>query len=251
MSRIALLVFAVGAALGCGARGGSNDTLPARHLSAEEHEAEASRHEREAEEHEARAERYEAVERSEGTGSIRCFDRPLEGVTYSGGEPIETLRPCWTSLTSPSARERNEAEDHRRQAARHRARATELRTTEARACAGLGEYEIAVSPFAQRRDIVSVEPYRDGSELRGVRVTFRRVPGLSAGWMRQALACHAARAATLGYPATFMSYDPSTLPDVALSVVENADTVIVTVRSDRSEIAAAALGRAEQLHAGR
>jgi hypothetical protein len=241
MLRNTLGLFAL-VATACGP--GPGTTLPAKNMSATEHEQAAMRNERDAEAHEAEATRREELH---PLVDQRCFDESVPSVSESGGEPMRVLRPCWTSLSNPATRERDEAERHREVAATHRKVAKQLRATENEQCAGLGEAERSRSPFAQRGDIVSVAEHRERGVLRGATIAFRRVPGLSAQWMRVALQCHAARAAVLGYPDKFMAYCPTTLPDVAISVTETDDTVVVTVRSDRDEIAGAILGRAQDL----
>lgn len=213
-------------------------------MSATEHRQAARAHDRAAEQHEAAA---LSREQQDPNADTRCFDQPLEGVAESGGERYELLRPCWTALTSPSARERREAMRHREIAAAHRARARALQEAERDHCAGLGADERSHSPFYHRSDILRVEPYREGGALRGARVLFRRVPGLTVAWMRKALACHMARAAALGYPTDFMPYCPAVLPSVAVEVVDTGDAIAVVVRSERDDIAAAVLGRAQDL----
>ncbi len=213
-------------------------------MSAEEHDREAAFHEARAAEHDAEAEQIEQADPGQDT---RCFDTPLENVTYSGGEPYSILRPCWTAVTNPAADERTEAARHRGVAAKHRSAADRLRDAERDHCAGLGEMEIGQSPFAHRRDILSVEPVRSRGVLTGVTIVFRRVPGLSAKWMQRALHCHSARAAVLGFPQDFMTYSPMALPDVSVYVTETEDTVTVRLYSPRDEMAAAALGRAQDL----
>jgi hypothetical protein len=225
------------------------EPFPLKHLSADRHLQEAAAHDRLAAEN---VELSKSAARAEAHTSqkIRCLDRPLEGITYSGGEAIEILRPCWTSVTSPSEGYAAKAKRHRESAAWHRQRAHELRTTEKIACAGLGEDEIATSPFARTEDILSVHELREGASLRGAIVVFRKVPGLTGPWMHKSMHCHYARAAALGFPTDFMGACPTTLPDVQIEVAELPDGIVVTIRSERDEIAAAAYGRAADLQRG-
>jgi hypothetical protein len=244
MQRSALLLL-IATSFGC-RPAPSPPPTPPEPLSAVAHEQEARRHDQLAESYAQRAARATG-EQGARRHPVECFDQPLEGVTYSGGEELDVPRPCWSSLVNPSKTLRGKAERHRIAAAEHRANAAALLDAERESCRGLGQDEIAQSPFAQRDDIGSVQPLREGQALRGVAIAFRRVPGLTAAWMRQSLACHAARAAVLGYPTTFMAFSPLALPDVAVGVAETADAIVVTLRSDRDEIAAAALGRAQDL----
>ena len=73
------------------------------------------------------------------------------------------------------------------------------------------EDELTHTPFFHRSDVAAVTAYREGGKLAGATVTWKPVDGLTADWMRVALMCHRARLATLGYPTTYMAYDPSTL----------------------------------------
>jgi len=184
---------------------------------------------------------------AQSSDPIHCVDRPLEGISYSGGEPLEVLRPCWTSVISASEHYSQRARRHRVRAVWHRERAETLLETEHVACAGLGEGEIATSPFSQTEDITSIEEYRVDGALRGARVVFRKLPGLSAKWMHRSIQCHYARAAALGFPRDYMSFCPATLPDVRISVVEEPSGIVVIIAADRDEMAAAVLGRASDL----
>src|SRR5690606_35319961 len=147
-------------------------------------------------------------------------------------------RPCWTREQIPAGDHGRAASEHRREAAQHRAMAAELRRAELEACRGLGEDELSHSPFFHREDILEVAPARSDGELRGARVVFRRVAGLDAGWMRQAIFCHQRRAAALGYPARVMSYCPLMVSPTSVTVEETETTVTVTVRAARDEQAA-------------
>lgn len=226
--------------------GGSRQTFPPRHLSASQHDAEADRNEREAAEHEAV---YQASRRQEaGWPPVHCFDQVVSmPAPAPAGQPLTVLRPCWTAELSPSKHQLREAAEHRRQAAEHRAMAATLRRAERDACRGLGEDEMSHSPFYHRDDILGVEAVRRDGELRGARVVFRRVPGLTATWMRTALACHEARAAALGYATSVSTYDPLMVAPTSTAVEDLPNRIVVTVVAQREEEAAAILGRAEDL----
>lgn len=248
MKSAAIIGGVLGALVACGApRGGQ---LPPAHYSAERHLEEAARHDQLARDNVELAQQAARAEQQSGQ-PIECKDLPLEGVSTTGGEPLEILRPCWTSVTSPSAHYEARARRHRERAAWHRTRASALVETERLACAGLGEAEIATSPFAQREDILRVEEHREHGALHGARVVFRKLPGLDATFMHKSIRCHYARAAALGFPADYMTGCPATLPDVRISVAETVDGIVVTISSDRDEMAAAVLGLASDLTAAR
>ncbi len=218
-----------------------------RPLSVAEHQQEADRHEHEAEQQESL---YRPEAANPNAQPLQCFDQPLAGVPTDGTEAIPLMRPCWTVNNNPTAHHKQAAEAHLRAAAEHRAQAAELLGAEKQSCRGMGEQEISHSPFYHREDILSVKPYREGRTLRGAVVVFRRVPGLTADWMRRAIACHQARAAVMGYSTTFMSYCPLMLQGVAASVDNTPAGIMVTLRSKNDVTAAAVLGRAEDLVGG-
>ena len=246
MHRVALAPAAAWVLLLSACSGGSRQTLPPRHLSASQHDAEADRNEQEAAQHEAV---YQASRREEaGWPPVHCFDQVVSiPAPAPAGQPLTVMRPCWTSETSPSRHQLREAAEHRRQAAEHRAQAATLRRVEREACKGLGEDEMSHSPFYHRDDIVSVEPVRRAGVLRGVRVMFRQVPGLTATWMRRAVACHEARAAALGYSTKISPYDPLMVAPTSTVVEVLPGRIVVTVVAQHEEEAAAILGRADDL----
>lgn len=178
---------------------------------------------------------------------LQCADDPLAGVSTTGTERYQVMRPCWTSVVNPTEAERRAAERHRDEAARHRLRAEQLVAAEAAACAGLGKAEVSQSPLTHAKDIVAVTEVREGARLLGVRVVLRRVSGLTPDWLRRSLACHQARAAALGHPPRFMADCPMTLPGVTAEVRDERDGLAVILTAEREEIAAAILGRALDL----
>ena len=208
-------------------------------LSAAAHLDEARRHERAAD----RPIEPEVA----GTPDLRCYDDPVEGVSTTGGQPLRVLKPCWTSVTSPSA-DRQAVDRHRRDAEAHRERAADLLGAEKRACAGLGADEISHSPFYHREDLVRVEPVRDErDEIRGVRALFADVPGLTVAWLERAARCHQARAAVMGYSPTFMSYCPLVAGKSRIHAWRDDDGIWLRVTSDEPTTAAAIWGRASAL----
>jgi hypothetical protein len=235
-----VLSLALLAATACG---GASGPITERPLSAHDHMTAADESERRAADHERRI-----LSEPAGGPPIECLDQPLAGIPYSGTEPLHIMRPCWASHADP---DRTEAERLRNAAARHRAAAADLLGAEKRACAGLGEDEISHSPLWHREDILRVDPYVEDGMLRGARVLLAPVEGLSAAWLRQSFHCQQTRAAVLGYPASFNAYCPSSLRDVSVAVTAVEEGFVVTLRSPRDDVAAAALGRAIDLVSAR
>ncbi|HEU5060817.1 MAG TPA: hypothetical protein VFU21_30010 [Kofleriaceae bacterium] len=223
-----------------GACGGTQQQ-PER-LSVGENLAEAERHDREATRHERD---YARIRQAEG-GRIQCYDQRTADPS-SGGEPVRVLRPCWTREEPPSRHHLDEARAQREEAARHRAVAASLLRAERSACKGLGEDEMSHSPFYHREDILRVDEVRVDGELHGARVLFAKVPGLNAGWLRRAIACHQARAAAMGYPTREMSYCPLMAAPTSATVEEYGGTIAVTVIARRDWEIAALVGRAKAL----
>ncbi len=242
--RVLTIVFAF-AFVACG---GPQKDQPHSHLSTSEHHTEARRHDKIAEGHE------HAVKRNRervAPGEMTCIDRPLAGVPSSGGERVPVARPCWTREMDPAnIAHKREAKRHRNEARAHRAKARMLIEAEKRDCWGLGEDETSHSPFWHREDIASVTPIKRGKTIVGVKTVFKKVRGLSLQWMTRAVKCHKSRAAAAGYKMAYMTYCPLMLPDTKATVAESPAGLVVTITSPRSEMAAAALGRARHGHKG-
>ena len=215
-----------------------------RPLSAQEHLDEAKRHEREAE---AEDQRFHSEPETRTGQPVECFDRPLAGVPHSGGEALRIMRPCWTRHTHSTHEHTAHAEEHLRAAAEHRAKAANLVAAERRACTGLGEEEISHSPFFHREDIAKVEAILEKGTVRGARVTFKPVVGLTLDWLQRAVGCHLARTAVMGFSHRYMAYCPLMLESVTSEVEEAPDGLVVLIRAKRDDIAAAVLGRAQDL----
>ncbi len=225
--------------LGCGSR-------PPKHVHPEP--LSASEHERQAKEHEAEAEvTQEKVEPVSGRGDGQCID---SGVPLtSGGETIQVMKPCWTQEEQNASYLRT-ARAHRKAAADHRRWAHLLIQAEQESCEGLGESERAVSPFERTPDILEVEQYAPSGQLMGASVTFRKVVGLSKDWLAKSIACHQARAAKLGYEKDFMPSCPLAAGPASVSIVEHADTVVVTLRTKDPVLASSIYGRALEAKEG-
>lgn len=221
--------------------GGGTAAQPER-LSVAQHEAEAQRHEQEAREHE----RLYAQSRQAEGNPIQCYDQRTPDPS-TGGEPMRVLRPCWTSEQRPSRHQLDEARKDHQEAARHLSVAASMLRTERAACEGLGDEEISHGPFFHRDDILRVEEVRLDGELHGARVLFSKVPGLDAPWLRRAIACHQARAASMGYDPKQMSYCPLMVAPTTTTVEDMGGVVAVTIVARRGWEIAAVVGRAKAL----
>jgi hypothetical protein len=245
--RIALTIALAGVACAGQPRQQPVDPGHDRPLSVAEHQQEAERHERVANQEQAG---LDPEQSPTGGQPMQCYDNPLVPDPSSGGETIRVLKPCWTPFTARPGEHARRAKIHREAAREHRERAADLIRAEKEACRGLGETAVAVSPFFYREDVIAATPYYEDGELRGARATFRKVPGLSVDWLRRAVACHQARAGVLGYSSTYARYCPLMVGELATSVDETDAGFVVTMRSDDRDVAAAVLGRVEDLTGG-
>ena len=207
------------------------------------HMEEAAVHDQKAAVHEQAA--SEAAK--SGAGGYACGDRALSDQTTSGGEPVTRWVPCWSVEREASSTHEAEAERQRAEAREHRAIARTLVDVERTFCAILTPDELTHTPLFHRSDIARVDPYREGDRTVGARITFKLVRGLDADYLRQALLCHRARMATLGYPTTYMAYDPSMLAHSHVAVEERGGPVVLTVRGDDDVTAAVVWSRAQAL----
>jgi len=209
-----------------------------------------------ADEHSRRAEAHREVKRDveiEHPGppeaNYVCGDIDLYDQLTSGGKPLISRwrRPCWNPSEEIAERERVAAirEEHR--AREERRAAASLVEAELAACRGISPAEIEHSPFAHRMAIAAVIPYREGGDVRGVRIVFKPVPGLSVAWMQQAIACHRARFERLGEPPTYLSDDPTLVRGATATVSLHDDHIEVLVVTRDNVAANVALGRAQDL----
>ncbi|HEU0033425.1 MAG TPA: hypothetical protein VFQ53_22490 [Kofleriaceae bacterium] len=181
-----------------------------------------------------------------GPLAYTCGDTVLSDQSTSGGERLMTTVPCWdveeeaaiTPTRRVTVRPASEARDA-------------LASAELVQCKGIPEQELTHSPLEHRRAIAEIVPHRRGGQVRGVRIVLRPVPGLTAPWMEQAIACHRARWEVLGKPADYMADDPTLVDDAEIRVTRNGDHVEVLVVSDDPAQAQLAMSRAQQLAAER
>lgn len=232
MSTSSNLAFVAGAyvalAVGCAPRTpGANP----HDMSAAQHEKMASEEHAEAEAHSAR------------------YDRNPCGAGGSGADV------CWTQTVSPTKEQLEQAEEHKRRAAEHRAASQALRDAEARACAGIRDEDRNTSPFEHREDIESVEklyaPPSGGKNstqrFEGATLTFRAVPGLTAQWLQRVIDCHLARNAALGHDVPEMAYCPLVPKGVTASVTPTRTGFAVAIRGSDNESANEIWRRAQAL----
>lgn len=210
-----------------------------------EHLDEAAAHDRAADVQEAMA--ADAERAGRGSASYTCGDQALSDQTTSGGERVTAWVPCWSVARDASAAHDADAARQRAEAQQHRAVARNLLEVERTFCTGLAAEELTHTPLYHRHDIASVAAYRENGVLAGARVTFKAVPGLSPAYLSHALLCHRARMATLGYPTTYMAYDPSMLVHTHLAVDDQGGPIVVTIRADDDVTAAVVWSRAQAL----
>lgn len=209
------------------------------------HLLEATRCEDEAVRHDALAERSDGASRDVPP---TCSDAVLAAQATTVVQPAASLmNPCWTSAPAAAARHREEAERLRAEARSHRAVARALAKAEATSCASLAAEDLEHTPFAHRDDVAAVSAELDHGEVRGARIQFRPVAGLTAAWMQTAIGCHRARAAALGFDPTYMGYDPTVLASVTVTVTDTAGGPLVVARAADVATALVVYGRAEDL----
>jgi hypothetical protein len=177
-----------------------------------------------ADEHSQRAEQHRQAASLPDTASsspqgYQCGDVALSNEATSGGKPLAPAVPCWDIDEEFAEHQRFLADREQQRANDERRAAANLVEAELTACRGLSPRELEHSPFAHKKEIREVIPHREGGAIRGVRIIFKPVPGLTAAWMRQAIACHRARFERLGEPATYLPDDP-TLVSGAVATVE-------------------------------
>jgi hypothetical protein len=165
----------------------------------------------------------------------------------SGGERLVPVVPCWDPAEEIAERHRVAARREVQLARDERRAATKLVEAEIAACRGISPEEVEHSPFAHKKAIADVVPHSEGGVIRGVRIVWKPVLGLSAAWMRQAIACHRARFERLGEPATYLSDDPTLVPGVTATVTDHGGRLEVLIESRDDVSAHVALARAKDL----
>jgi hypothetical protein len=249
-SQLALILFAAAAC-------GSSSARPATHPTGYAARMEA------ADEHSRRAEDLRQAARAPHSSNAphatnspyaapnpddyQCGDRDMSDQLTSGGERLVPQMPCWDPVEELAERHRVAAAREDQQARNERRAATKLVEAELAACRGISPHEVDHSPFAHRRAIAEVVPHSEGGAVRGVRVVFKPVLGLTAAWMEKAIACHRARFERLGEPPTYLSDDPTLVPGATATVTARAGRIEVLIETRNDVAAHVALGRAQDL----
>jgi hypothetical protein len=237
ISKLSLVI----AAAGCGGSPPSLDPHPkgyAAHMeSADVHSALAQQH-RDA----ARAPDSARIE------NYQCGDRfDMSDQLTSGGQRIVPMVPCWDPVEEHAQRQRAAARREELRAEKERRTAAAMIETKLAACRGISDAELGHSPFAHRRAIAAVLPHHEGGAMRGVLIVFKPVPGLTADWLEQAIACHRAEFERLGEPPTYLSDDPTLVPGATATVSSHRGHLEVLIETKNDVSAHVALGRAEDL----
>lgn len=217
--------------------------IPSRPLGVEGNLAEAERHEADADALERRAAQVEA----QPGPHYSCGDQALVDQTTSGGQRLGIGAPCWSNEAGAVERDRAAARALRDDARTHRAKARALVVAQRGWCAGLPSAELDHTPFDHREDLAAVSAELDNDRVVGARIRFAKVPGLTADWLRQTLACHQAMAAAGGYEPTAMASCPAVIAGAELTVVDDPAGPIVVLHATDPAAALAIYGRAEAL----
>jgi len=241
MQTAAKLVLPLAAAgVGC-----SRPSPPPRGYAA--HMAVAEEHSRRAEAHRQAKRAVEAEHPGPPEDNYQCGDIDLYNQLTSAGKPMLPVRPCWNPVEERAERERVAAVREEQRAREERRAAARLVEAELAACRGISPEEIEHSPFAHRQEIAEVIPHREGDAVRGVRIVWRPVPGLTVAWMEQAIACHRARFERLGEPPTYLTDDPTLVRGVTATVSLHSGRIEVLVEARDDVAASVALARAQDL----
>jgi hypothetical protein len=202
--------------------------------------------------HSERAERYRQDTPLPDTVSAnpqgyQCGDTVMSDQLTSGGQRVVQSVPCWDAGEEQTEHTRFLAAREQRLADGERRTATRLVEAEQSACRGLSERELEHSPFAHRREISAVIPHHVTGTLRGVRIVWKPVPGLTADWMRRALDCHRARFERLGEPAIYFPDDPTLVAHATATVEQHGSHIEVVIDAADDLAGQIALDRALDL----
>jgi hypothetical protein len=209
-----------------------------------------------AEAHQERADRHRQASRLPDSAldpgeRYTCGDTGLMDQATSGGERLMPTVPCWDVAQENAEHQRYLAAREERIARTERRDATGMVETELAACRGLSARELEHSPFAHKKEIAAVIPHRQSGVIRGVRIVFKPVPGLTAVWMRRSIACHRARFERMGEPAGYLAEDPTLVAGSTTTVDERNGHLEVLISTGDTTSARVALDRARDLFARR
>jgi hypothetical protein len=205
-----------------------------------------------AERHSERAAQYRQATALPDTASVnpqtyQCGDTVMSDQLTSGGQRVVQSIPCWDAAEEFAEHRRFLAEREARLARAERRTAAHMVETELAACRGLSPRELEHSPFAHHREIAEVIPHRVTGTLRGVRIVWKPVPGLTADWMRRAIDCHRARFERLGEPPIYFPEDPTLVAHSTVTVEARGGHLEVEIETVDDMTAHVALGRALDL----
>jgi hypothetical protein len=200
-----------------------------------------------------RADEHAKLAKSEGGtgGGYTCGDTVQSDQLTSGGQRIEQSVPCWDTGEDEIVHE-----DYMAQLGEENAEAkrtsdqqanAQVAVQEHQACDGLSQREQERSPFRHRHEIAEVIPHREADQLRGVRIVWKQVPGLTAAWMQQAIACHQARFERLGEPSVYLPEDPTLVAHANVTVEDHKGHLEVVVDTTDPTASQVALDRAQNL----
>jgi len=227
-----------------GACGGSQPQLVGRQPKTwADHITEAEQHEENAIAHER------AVAEADGPSdpaAYACGDTVLNDQLTSGGEQLTSWMPCWDLAEESAIGHRALARKERAAAKEDREMAASLARTERQYCRGIPDRELSHSPFAHQKAIAQIIPHRQSGEIHGVRIVFKPVPGLTAGYMTQAIACQRARYLVLGKPVE-QPEDPTLLDGAEVTVTTRDGHLEVLVWVESAVDGSIALARAREL----
>lgn len=237
ISKLALVI----AAAGCG---GSPPSLAPHPKGYAAHMEAADAHSALAEQHRQAAGAPDSVR----IQNYQCGDRfDMSDQLTSGGQRIVPMVPCWDPVEEHAQRERAAARREDLRAQKERRTAAAMIEDKLAACRGISDAELGHSPFAHHRSIAAVLPHHEGGAIRGALIVFKPVPGLTADWLQQAIACHRAEFERLGEPATYLSDDPTLVPGATATVSSHRNHLEVLIQTKSDVSAHVALARAQDL----
>jgi hypothetical protein len=209
---------------------------------ADEHQAAALREDE-------RLARHQALYDPRATKSLKRCD-PEHAQRHQGAAD------CWVEAANPTAIHQWEMAVHNERAAYHRKAARDLRAAEAQNCAGVAGDEHSLTAFAQRGDILGVNPLQEASgepngkpQIVGATIFVRPAPDLTADGLRRAMNCYSAREAARGYGliTTEAERSPLGARGTRVTVREVSIGFAVDVRADDEFAAQAVWLRAQRL----
>jgi hypothetical protein len=207
----------------------------------------AELHERAAVTHDRAA--FDEAYRPKQDVSRRCGDEwVLNDNLRSGDERLTSWWPCWDAGNIVAQSHDMHASSSERQAARaERRAAADLIRAEVAACAGISDHDRVHSVFDTPDAVARVIPYREGGQVRSVRIVLQPMSGLTQPWVQRSINCQRAQFATKGNPADFSPDDPTLVAGAVTKVVQNGDHVEVIVTTPDAKRGEIALGRAQAL----